>query len=49
MAKRNSKMRLEKWRASIPGSFLTALLYAIMVILILIFFTGNGQFIYEAF
>lgn len=43
--------RIKKWyadfSASFTGQMLTALIYAIMLMLILIFFTGNGTFIYE--
>jgi hypothetical protein len=31
------------------GTVIEALLYAAMLILIFAFFTGNGQFIYEAY
>lgn len=31
-----------------PGRLLEALFYAALLALILIYFTGNGQFIYEA-
>lgn len=31
------------------GIVVEALIYAAMLILIMTFFTGNGQFIYEAF
>lgn len=34
---------------SIPGKIITALVYLIMAALVLMFFTGNGAFIYEAF
>jgi len=43
--------KLKTWmswlRDGIPGTVLTALVYAAMLILVLIFFTGNGQFLYE--
>ena len=32
---------------SVLSAILTALAYALMLLLILMFFTGNGQFIYE--
>ncbi len=41
--------KLKKFRASVPGMILEALIYAAMLIAVMIFFTGNGQFIYEAF
>ncbi len=31
-----------------PGRVLEALFYAALLALVLIYFTGNGQFIYEA-
>jgi hypothetical protein len=42
----------KKWQAltATPGGqILLAVLYACMVALILIFFTGEGEFIYEGF
>lgn len=32
---------------TLGGQILTAVAYAAMLILVLIFFTGNGQFLYE--
>ena len=32
-----------------PGRILELIVYAVMLILALIYFTGNGVFIYEAF
>ncbi len=43
--------KVNKWKAFLAtpaGRVLEVLAYALMVILILIFFTGNGVFIYEA-
>ena len=37
----------KKSTPSLFTTILTALLYAVMLLLILMFFTGNGQFIYE--
>ncbi len=31
------------------GQIVSAVVYAAMMLLVLMFFTGNGQFIYEAF
>lgn len=40
-----------KWwrsfRETLPGQVLLAAVYGAMIILIMICFTGNGQFIYE--
>ncbi len=41
--------KLKKFRESLPGKILTAVLYLIMLALVMIFFTGDGLFIYEAF
>ena len=43
---------LKKWKAfqaTAPGQLLTVILYAAMIALVLIFFTGEGEFIYEGF
>ncbi len=43
---------VKKWKAfqkTTPGRILELLIYAVMLILALIYFTGNGVFIYEAF
>ena len=43
---------IKKWKAltATPGGqILLALLYAVMAALVLIFFTGKGEFIYEGF
>ncbi len=34
-------------RDTLGGQILAAAVYAAMLILVLIFFTGNGQFLYE--
>lgn len=41
--------KLKKFRESTFGKILTAVLYLIMLALVMIFFTGEGLFIYEAF
>ena len=41
--------RLRRLRGTLPGKALAAVAYAIMIILILIFFSGHGEFIYETF
>ena len=43
------KMKIRKFSATTGGKVVMALLYAIMLALVIIFFTGNGEFIYEAF
>ena len=43
---------VKKWkafRATAVGRTLELVLYALMLILALVYFTGNGVFIYEAF
>ena len=43
---------LQRLKAFFPtpaGQILSAVVYAVMLLLVLTFFTGNGQFIYEAF
>lgn len=43
---------IKQWKAltaTVPGKLLLAVLYACMVALILIFFSGQGEFIYEGF
>lgn len=40
----------ELWKSfndSLPGAVVTAAIYAAMLLLVLLFFTGNGQFLYE--
>lgn len=37
----------KRFRGTLPGQVLLAAVYGAMVILIMICFTGNGQFIYE--
>lgn len=41
--------RLRQFSVTIPGQILSAGVYLIMVCVILAFFTGNGEFIYEGF
>ena len=41
--------RLKAFLGTPGGQILTAVVYAAMLLLVLMFFTGNGQFIYEAF
>lgn len=43
---------MKKWKAFLkttPGRILELVVYAVMLALVLIWFTGNGTFIYEAF
>lgn len=43
---------VKKWKAfqkTLPGRVLELVAYAVMLALVLIYFTGNGVFIYEAF
>lgn len=43
---------IKKWKAftaTVPGQIVLICLYAVMIALVLIFFTGNGEFIYEGF
>ena len=43
---------VKKWKAlqkTTPGRILELIVYAVVLILALIYFTGNGVFIYEAF
>ena len=41
--------KVRQYRQTPAGRFVEALLYAVMLTLVLIYFTGNGQFIYEFF
>lgn len=41
--------RIQAFLKTPAGQILTAVVYAVMLLLVLMFFTGNGQFIYEAF
>jgi len=41
--------KLKKFRESLPGKVLSAVVYFIMLALVMMFFTGKGLFIYEAF
>jgi hypothetical protein len=41
--------RLKAFLQTPAGQILAAVVYAAMLLLVLMFFTGNGQFIYEAF
>lgn len=41
--------KLKKFRESTAGKLVTAVIYLIMLALVMIFFTGEGLFIYEAF
>ncbi len=36
-------------KKSVPGQILAVVIYAAMIALILIFFSGHGEFIYETF
>lgn len=43
---------VKKWKAFLNGKVgrvLELIVYAVMLALVLIYFTGNGVFIYEAF
>ena len=43
---------VKKWKAfkkTVPGRILELVVYAVMLALVMIYFTGNGVFIYEAF
>lgn len=43
---------VKKWKAfrkTTVGRVLELLVYAVMLVLVLVYFTGNGVFIYEAF
>lgn len=40
---------VKRLRATVAGSVVEGVAYAVMLALALIFMTGNGQFIYEAF
>lgn len=43
---------VKKWKAfqkTVPGRILELVIYALMLLLALMYFTGNGVFIYEAF
>jgi len=42
-------IKLKSFLDKPAGVIIEAWVYAILLILILIFFTGNGQFIYEGF
>lgn len=45
--------RIVKWwktaRLTLPGQLALAVGYAAMLCAVLVFFTGNGEFIYEGF
>ena len=41
--------KLKKFCGSVPGKIVSAVIYLIMLALVMIFFTGEGLFIYEAF
>ena len=38
---------LSKLEHSVWGTILLAAVYAIMLLLVMLYFTGNGQFLYE--
>lgn len=40
---------LKRLRASSFGTVVEGVVYAAMLLLVLVFLTGNGQFIYEGF
>ena len=39
----------KKFRLTLPGQLLLAVVYLAMLCAVLVFFTGNGEFIYEGF
>lgn len=39
----------KKFRLTLPGQLALALVYLVMLCAVLVFFTGNGEFIYEGF
>ena len=41
--------RIKKFFATPVGKIAEAVIYLVMFLLVLAFFTGNGEFIYEAF
>ena len=41
--------KYRRWRTGAFGQAVEAVVYAVMLLLLLMFFTGNGQFIYEGF
>lgn len=41
--------KLKKFRGSVTWKVVSAAIYLIMLALVMIFFTGEGLFIYEAF
>ena len=41
--------KLKKFRETTAGKLVSAVIYLIMLALVMIFFTGDGLFIYEAF
>ena len=41
--------RLKSFQKSLLGQILTAIYYLILLVLVLIFFSGHGEFIYEGF
>lgn len=41
--------KLNNYLQTPPGRVLELLIYTGMLVLVMIYFTGNGQFIYEAF
>lgn len=43
------KGKLNKFMESTAGHIVSAILYAVMLALICMYFTGNGTFIYESF
>lgn len=41
------KSKFETFQNSLGGTIFIGAIYALMLLLVLIFFTGNGQFLYE--
>ena len=41
------RKKIDRLRATVPGRIIETLIYAAMLILVMVYFTGNGVFIYE--
>jgi hypothetical protein len=39
----------KKFRGSLAGRSLEVILYAVLLVMICLYFTGNGTFVYEGF
>ncbi len=40
---------MNQWKSKLPWRIAEVLAYALMLLAVLAFFTGNGEFIYEGF